>query len=212
MSFIPELSVIAAYSVAAAILTLTPGPDMALFLSKTISGGRPAGFATIFGTAVGLFVHACLAAAGLSALLAASATAFALLKIVGVGYLLYLAYDAIRNGSGIRLETSAAPAEPLSRVFAKGVLVNVLNPKIVLFFLTFLPQFVHVGEAGASGQLFFLGLWYIVISTPIAGAMVLGAAALARLFQRNPQALRFVDYAMAAVMAAFAVRLARSAV
>lgn len=212
MSFVPELSVIAAYSVAAAILTLTPGPDMALFLSKTLSGGRAAGFATILGTAAGLFVHACLAAAGLSALIAASATAFTVLKVAGVGYLLYLAFDAVRSGSGIRLETATAPVEPLARVFAKGVLVNLLNPKIVLFFLTFLPQFVHAGEAGAAGQLFFLGLWYIVISTPITGAMVLGAAALARMFQRNPRALRFVDYAMAAVMAAFAVRLARSAV
>jgi threonine/homoserine/homoserine lactone efflux protein len=184
---------------------------MALFLSKSLSGGRAAGFATILGTAAGLFVHACLVAAGLSALLAASATAFTVLKVIGVAYLLYLAVDTLRHGAGIRLDTVGGPAEPLGRVFLKGLLVNLLNPKIVLFFLTFLPQFVDPGEPSAAGQLFFLGVWYIVVSTPITGAMVMAAVSLAGVFRRNPRALRIVDYALAAVMAAFAVRLLRSA-
>jgi threonine/homoserine/homoserine lactone efflux protein len=204
---VPDLAVIASYSLAAAILTVTPGPDMALFLGNTLGGGRAAGFATILGTAAGLVVHACLAAFGLSALLAASATAFGILKVLGVAYLLWLAWSAIRHGSGVRLDAGRRHHQTLGRIFMKGMLVNVLNPKIVLFFLTFLPQFVDPGEPDAAGQLFFLGLWYIVVTTPITGSMVLAADRIAGMLRRNPTALRWVDYALAAVMAAFAIRL-----
>ncbi|HUG61951.1 MAG TPA: LysE family translocator [Methylomirabilota bacterium] len=213
MPFLPELAVIAAYTLAAAFLTLTPGPDMALFLGKTVTGGRTAGFASFLGTTAGLVVHSTLAAAGVAAVLAASATAFTVLKVVGVGYLLYLAYDALRRGSAFapdQPDREASRREPLLRVFLKGLAVNVLNPKIVMFFVTFLPQFVDAADPDGRGKLFFLGLWYIVVTIPLTVAMILGASGIAGYLRANPRALRLFDYAFAGVMATFAIRLARA--
>ena len=103
--FIPALPVLAAYAVASVVLGLTPGPDMTFFLSRTIAQSRAAGFAALFGASTGLVVHTVLVAAGLSVLLAASVTAFTVLKIVGAAYLAWLAYDAIRNGSALSLRS-----------------------------------------------------------------------------------------------------------
>ena len=139
--FVPALPVLAAYAVASVVLGLTPGPDMTFFLSRTIAQSRAAGFAALFGASTGLVVHTVLVAAGLSVLLAASVTAFTVLKIVGAAYLAWLAYDAIRNGSALSLdEAREGGASP--RIYFKGLLVNLLNPKVIVFFVTFLPQFV----------------------------------------------------------------------
>src|SRR4029079_3547483 len=101
--FVPDLPVLAGYTVAAVILGLTPGPDMTLFLSKTVSQSRAAGLAAFAGANTGLVIDSARVSAGLSALLAASATAFTILKIVGAIYLAWLAFDAIRNGSSFSL-------------------------------------------------------------------------------------------------------------
>jgi threonine/homoserine/homoserine lactone efflux protein len=207
ITFVPALSVLVAFSLAAAFLTLTPGPDMTLFLGKAVSGGRAAGFAAFAGAATGLFCHSVFAAIGLSALLAASETAFTVLKIAGVGYLLYLAYEALRKGTAFSLEAGRGGGERLKRIFLKGLTVNLLNPKIVVFFVTFLPQFVHAGDPHASGKLFFLGLWFIAVAVPLTIPMILGAASIARFLHSTPKALRIVDYGFAGVMAAFALRL-----
>ncbi len=210
MSFVPDLPVLAAYTAAAALLTVTPGPDMALYLGKTLSGGRAAGFASFLGTAAGLVVHACLASVGLAALLAASATAFLWLKIAGVAYLLYLAQDAVRHGSAFALAEGGPAREPLGRVFLKGLAINILNPKIVVFFVTFLPQFVAAGDPDGQAKLMFLGLWYVVVTAPITVVLILAAARIAGLARSSPRILRLLDWVFAGVMALFAVRLARS--
>src|SRR6185295_847588 len=101
MTFVPDFNVMLAYTAAAAILVITPGPDMTLFLGQTLSGGKARGVAAYLGASAGLVVHTMLAAFGLSALLAHSATAFGVLKIVGVGYLMWLAIDALRRGSAL---------------------------------------------------------------------------------------------------------------
>src|SRR5215213_1150288 len=104
MTFLPDLAVLLAYSLACFVLFITPGPDMSLFLAKTVAGGRRAGMASMIGAMTGCCVHTLLAALGLSALLAASATAFTVLKVVGALYLLWLAVDAVRNGSALNLK------------------------------------------------------------------------------------------------------------
>ena len=107
MSFIPDASVLLAYSLACLVLFITPGPDMSLFLAKTIAGGRAAGIAAMTGTSLGCVVHSLLAAFGLSALIAASPAMFLALKIVGALYLLWLAVDAVRNGSSLNVKPGA---------------------------------------------------------------------------------------------------------
>ena len=146
---------------AALLLILTPGPDMTFFLGQTIAAGRARGFAAMLGACTGLLGHAMLAAFGLSALLLASATAFTVAKIAGVAYLVWLAIEAIRRGSALTLSPDSGERPSLGRVFAMGIAINLLNPKIVMFFLTFLPQFVSADDAQASGKLLFLGLYFM---------------------------------------------------
>ncbi len=195
------------FVVTVVVMALTPGPDIVLYLGKAISQSRKAGLIAYSGAASGLLVHTMLAAVGLSALLAASATAFTIVKIAGALYLLYLAYDAIRHGSAFALAPSVA-RERLGPLYVKGLLVNLLNPKIVIFFLTLLPQFVAVDDPNATATLIVFGIGFIVIATPICLAQIFAAGALAQFLKRSRWAMRAVDYVFAGVMGAFAVRLA----
>lgn len=205
--YIPALPVLLTFALAAAALTITPGPNMTLFLSQTVSRSRAAGVAAYLGSAVGFVFHAMFVALGLSALLLASATAFTVLKIVGALYLLWLAVDAVRNGSRLRLDTVSPRPAPLVRVFMKGLLVNLLNPKVIVFFFTFLPQFVAVDDPFAAQQLFVLGLLYVVVATPISLTMIASAGLLARLLKRSRLAGRLVDGLFATVLGGFAIKL-----
>ena len=152
MNFLPDLDVLLAYTAAAVVLVVTPGPDMTLFLGQTLTGGRARGIAAYLGASAGLVVHTMLAAFGLSALLAHSATAFGVLKIAGVAYLIWLAIEALRRGSALTLAPGAGRPQPLGQVFLTGVGINLLNPKIVMFFLTFLPQFVSAQRSACGRQ------------------------------------------------------------
>jgi threonine/homoserine/homoserine lactone efflux protein len=207
MTFLPDASVLLTYSIACFVLFATPGPDMSLFLAKTLQGGTRAGLAAMLGTMAGCCVHTLLAALGLSALLAASATAFTLLKIVGALYLLWLAIDAIRRGSALSVKSQAKAELPLARTFLTGVGINLTNPKIVLFFVTFLPQFVQPGDPHAAGKLLFLGLYFVAFSIPLAALMILGAERVLETLRGRPRLLRIIDYSFAGLFSAFAVRI-----
>ncbi len=205
-TFVPDLPVLAAFVLAAIVLGITPGPDMTFFLSKTIAQSRPAGFAAFGGAAIGLLVHSVLVAAGLSVLLAASATAFTVLKVAGAAYLAWLAVDAIRHGSSLSLAPGGR-RETLRAIFLKGLLINLLNPKIIVFFVTFLPQFVSAGDPHVARKLLFLGLTFIVVNAPVCSALVLAADRIAVFLKRSPRATRIVDWLFAGVLGAFAARL-----
>ncbi len=204
--FVPSLPTLAAYLVASVILGLTPGPDMTLFLSKTIAQSRTAGIAAFAGASTGLVVHTILVAAGLSVLLAASVIAFTALKIAGAAYLVYLAIDAIRHGSSLSLDKRPSQ-EPFRSLYLKGLLVNLLNPKVIIFFVTFLPQFVSAGDPHAAGKMLFLGLFFIVVNVPVCLALIFSAGGIAALLKRSPSATRFVDWLFASVLGAFAAKL-----
>lgn len=207
MSFLPDTATLLTYTVACSVLFLTPGPDMSLFLAKTISGGRRAGMAAMLGANLGCLVHTLLAAIGLSALLAASATAFMAVKIVGAAYLLWLAVDAIRSGSALNVQVQGSGTEPFGRTLLLGAGVNLTNPKVVLFFVTFLPQFVRAGDPDASAKLVFLGLWYVVFSLPFAALMILGADRLLSFLKGRRSVLRIIDWTFAGVFGFFAVHI-----
>lgn len=207
MDFLPSQSVLIAFTLAAAVVILAPGPDMTLFVGKTLSQGRRAGMVSYLGATLGLVVHTLFAALGLSALLAASATAFSVVKIFGALYLLWLAIDAVINGSALNLSDTAPQQQPLSRVFLVGVGINLLNPKIILFFVTFLPQFISVGDPNASAKLMFLGFYFILLAVPICLAIIVLADTIASSLRRAPYVTRFIDWVFASVFAGFAVRL-----
>lgn len=202
-----DMTVAITYCLAVVLLTLTPGPDMTLFLGRTVLHGRRHGFAAFAGAACGLLIHTMLVALGLSALLAASPTAFNILKVVGCVYLLWLAFDALKNGSSFALEPGQGASEALASTFAKGLGINLLNPKIVVFFATFLPQFVEATAEDASYQLAGLGIVFVAIAIPISLLMILGAEKIAAKLRQSPKILRAVDYLFAIVMVSFAVKL-----
>jgi threonine/homoserine/homoserine lactone efflux protein len=206
-TFLPNATTLLLFSGACFVLFVTPGPDMSLFLAKTISGGRRAGLAAMAGAMTGCCVHTLLAAIGLSALLAASTTGFTILKIVGAFYLLWMAYDAIRNGSALSVKTDTPRRAPFWRTYLIGIGINLTNPKIVLFFVTFLPQFVAAGDPHASGKLVFLGLYFIAFSAPLAALLVLGAERVISLLKGNPKVLRGIDYAFGGLFGMFALKI-----
>lgn len=208
MTFLPDLPTLLAFTLAALVLTITPGPDMTLFLGRTLSQGRAAGFAAMLGASAGIVVHTSLAAFGISALIAASPEAFLALKIVGAAYLVFLAVQAIRSGSSLQLEAgSGGRRHGMTANWLTGLGINLLNPKIILFFVTFLPQFVSVGDANAAGKLFFLGLYFIALAIPIAAAMILAADRFATALKRRPAVMRGIDWLFASVFSAFAIKI-----
>jgi threonine/homoserine/homoserine lactone efflux protein len=207
LSFVPDLTVLLAYSLACLILFVTPGPDMSLFLAKTVAGGRKAGLAAMAGAMAGCCVHTLFAALGLSALIATSAAAFTAVKVVGALYLLWLAIDAIRHGSALNLRQDGHATPSLWRTFLLGLGINLTNPKIVLFFVTFLPQFIEPGDPHAGARLVFLGLYFVAFCTPLSILMVMGAGHLIRLLKGRPGVLRALDYGFAAIFGAFAIRI-----
>jgi threonine/homoserine/homoserine lactone efflux protein len=207
MSFIPDAAVLVQFAIASLILAITPGPDMTLFVSRTLSQGRAAGFASMAGALTGTLVHTTLVVVGISALIVASPNAFFALKIFGAGYLVFLAWQAIRYGSAFSPVEKAGPRLSLARSFSIGLGVNLLNPKVILFFMTFLPQFVSSTDPNAPGKLFFLGMMFVVLSLPATAPMVVAADRFAAAMKRNPRATRFVDYLFAGVFSAFALKI-----
>ena len=207
MTFVPDAPVLLAFTLAGFVLFITPGPDMSLFLAKTIAGGRRAGIAAMTGTSLGCIVHSLLAAFGLSALIAASPTMFLALKIIGAVYLLWLAVDAVRSGSSLNVAAGTPEAARVWANLALGFTVNLSNPKVVLFFVTFLPQFVDAQDPHAAGKLLFLGLYFVVLSYPLAVLLILGADRLVGAFRRRPRALRAIDWLFAGVFSAFAIKV-----
>ncbi len=207
MEFIPSTAVLLQFTLAGIILAVTPGPDMTLFVGRALSDGRAAGLACMAGASTGLLVHTVLVVAGLSALIVASPAAFLAIKIAGAGYLVWLAVQAIRHGSTFTPRTSGGKARPLWRHWATGLGVNLLNPKIIIFFMTFLPQFVSVSDPYAPQKLMFLGLYFIALALPITIPMILAAHGFSSLMRRNPRVTRMVDWLFAGVFSAFAAKI-----
>lgn len=208
MNFLPDLASLLAFTLAALVLTITPGPDMTLFLGRTLAQGRAAGVAAMLGASTGILVHTTLAAFGLSALVAASPEAFMALKVAGAAYLVYLAVQAVRQGSSLTLDEKAPKRrQSLGRNWLTGVGINLLNPKIILFFVTFLPQFVRVNDPHAASKLIFLGVYFILIALPIALAMIFAADRFASALKRQPKVMRAVDWLFASVFSAFAIHI-----
>ncbi len=211
MTFLPDISTLLTYSLAAALLFITPGPDMSLFLAKTMAGGRKAGMASMLGAMAGCAVHTLLAALGLSALLAASVTAFTVLKVVGALYLLWMAFDAVRNGSALNVKEEGRAEVSFWKTFLMGVGINLTNPKVVLFFVTFLPQFVNPADPHAADKLMFLGLYFIVLTAPMGVLMILGADKVIALLRGHPKVMRGIDYSFAGLFSVFAVKILTTA-
>ncbi|WP_127143712.1 LysE family translocator [Pelagibacterium montanilacus] len=207
-TYFPDPAIMATFAVAALVLAITPGPDMALFISRTISFGTRHGLATVAGAITGITVHTLLVAFGISVLILTAPAAFMALKMAGALYLLWLAIDALRSGGGLTVTRSHRGKPPsLLGSYLKGLGINLTNPKVALFFVTFLPQFVSPADPNASGKLIFLGLEFVVVSLPVVFAIVFSARWLTATLAGSPVVQKALNWSFAAVFAAFAVTI-----
>lgn len=206
-AFVPDLSVILTFALASLVLALSPGPDMALFISRTINYGRPHGIAAMSGAITGIFFHALLAAFGVSVLLISAPTAFFVLKIVGALYLFYLAVQAVREGGGITLLAKARTAPRLIESYVTGIGINLTNPKIILFFVTFLPQFVSHADPAAPQKLLFLSGEFVLVALPVVFAIIFLADWVAAVLTRSIRAQKILNWSFAGVFATFAATI-----
>ena len=207
MSFLPEPSLLFVYVIGVLAISLTPGPDMTFFVGKTLSRGVPYGLAALAGANTGVLLHSMLVAFGLSALIVASPNLFFAIKVAGALYLFWLAIDALRNGSTFRFEKQVSKNRGLFSSWLQGIAIDLLNPKIILFFMTFLPQFVSVDDPDARSKLLFLGVLFVVLSVMSMVPVILLADRLSGWLKANPKATRVIDYVFASVFGAFAVRI-----
>ena len=205
--FVPDLAVVLAFALAGFVLAVTPGPDMALFVSRTMNFGRLHGFATVLGALTGIAVHTMLVAFGISVLIVAAPAAFWALKIVGAIYLVWLAIQAIRSGGGILVTRSGGKLPSLAQSYMTGLGINLTNPKVALFFVTFLPQFVSAHDPAAVGKLLFLGVEFVAVSLPVVIAIVLFAQWLTTTLRDNAWVSRALNWSFAAVFMAFAATI-----
>ena len=205
--FVPDLPVMLAFAVATFVLMITPGPDMALQMSRAINYGRGHGLAAMFGAMTGILVHTTLVAFGISVLIVAAPPLFLALKIAGAVYLLWLAWQAIAHGGGLRLAEAAKKTPTLWQSFATGLGINLLNPKVVLFFVTFQPQFVEANDPAAAGKLLFLGVQFVVLSIPMGVLIVFAAEGLAAAFRRSRWIEKTINWSFAAIFTAFAATI-----
>lgn len=202
------------FIVTALVLNATPGVDLLLTLSRTLQQGWRAGVAAALGVGAGCVVHALAAAVGLATLLAASPWAFTAIKWAGAAYLLYLALGLARTalaGGGAARAGAAVAAAPLQQVFLQGFLTNVLNPKVALFFLALLPQFIAPQAPHKALAFLFLGAVFVVNGT----LFLLALVALAERLRRVPldglpagRLARLLQAGGAALFAGLAIRLA----
>ncbi|MBY5535956.1 LysE family translocator [Rhizobium leguminosarum] len=199
-----------AFLSAAVLLNLSPGPDIAFILGHTMRSGKRAGFSALFGVWSGACLHVLMAALGLSAILAASAVAFSTVKWIGAAYLVWLGIQALRSGGGDGLTKVAGESLPVARIYRQGILVSLLNPKVAIFFLAFLPQFVVEGAGPAWAQLMLHGGLIIVVAAFIEPPLVLLGGRLADAIRHNQKVGLWLDRGLGALFVALGVRLALS--
>ena len=195
------------FLLAAILVTAAPGPDNLMVLGVGISRGRRHGVAFGLGCATGCLSHTVLAVAGGSAAIAASPWAFKALRIAGGMYLVWLGLQAWRGRAGVPRSEIGAQDERLTRQFFKGVLANAINPKVLLFFLSFLPQFVDVTRGDLAWQMGLLGLTFTLQAAVLFSVLGLFSGSIGRWLLRKPRNALWLDRVAGAVFVALGVRL-----
>ena len=196
------------YVLASLALIATPGQDMLYVISRSLAQGRLAGVCSAVGVCLGILVHTALAALGVGAILVASEALFLALKLVGAAYLVYLGIRLLFAREAVTLAARPTlPLAPLALIW-QGVLSNVTNPKIVLFFFAFLPQFVSPASAHPTRDLVFLGVLYALLALPVKAAVGLAAGSLSERVLGRPGALVWINRASGSVLIALGLRLA----
>jgi threonine/homoserine/homoserine lactone efflux protein len=205
MNFDPHLLFL--FMTAAVALNLTPGPDMLYVAARSTSEGRSAGIVSAFGIATGTLVHIAAVALGLTALLAAVPVAYDILRLTGAAYLVFLGIRAVLRRQARDSLGSLTPAS-LRTIFCQGLITNVLNPKVALFFLAFFPQFVDAARGPVVGQIVFLGLLFNTSGTLVNVAVAIGASRIAARIQRSNRMIEVARSVTGGIFIVLGLRLA----
>lgn len=192
---------------AAMLITVSPGPDNLMVLGMGISNGRKQGIAFGLGCALGCLSHTLWAVIGVSAVIAASPAAFTLLKLGGGLYLIWLGIQALRSRGGAQASQALVDEEPLAKLFLKGMLANAINPKVVLFFLSFLPQFVVAEHGNVNWQTAALGLTFTAQAAVLFGLLGFFSGSIGQWLNQRPQAGAWLDRLAGAIFVGLGLRL-----
>lgn len=195
------------FLIAAVVITASPGPDNLMVLGMGISKGRRQGIAFGLGCGLGCLSHTVLAVIGVSALIAASPTAFILLKVTGGLYLIWLGINALRSKGGARVAAVQAAEHSLASLFFKGVLANAINPKVVLFFLSFLPQFIISSNGNISGQMAALGITFSLQAAMLFGLLGYFSGSIGQWLNTRPKAGLILDRLAGTMFVVLGLRL-----
>lgn len=188
------------------IIVATPGTGALYTLAAALGGGRRSAIIAAFGCTLGIIPHMLAAALGLAALVAAEPRLFEAIRYAGIAYLVWMAIGLWR--SGLAADPAAEPRQEAWRIIRKAVLINLLNPKLSLFFLAFLPQFIQPGDWSSAGQTALLGLLFALIAALVFSAIALAAARIGRLLQARPRAYGVLQGLCGLLFIALALRLA----
>ena len=197
------------FAAASVLLALTPGPNLLYLLSRTMCQGTRAGFVSLAGTMSGVAVHMFAAAFGLSVVLLAVPFAFGAIKLAGAAYLLWLAWSTIRDGGGF--EPKPMTPAPDAILYCQALLTGILNPKVAIFYLSLLPQFIDPERGSVLAQSLILGTMQLLIALPIDGSLVLLASTISRWFAGRPLWLAIQRWVLGGAFGLLAIWLALAA-
>ncbi|MCM1512698.1 MAG: LysE family translocator [Oxalobacter formigenes] len=199
------LDVLLTYFAACLILAVTPGPDNIFVLTQAALRGRKAGVLVVLGLCTGLVVHTTAVSLGVAVIFQTSELAFTLLKLAGAGYLIYLAWGAFRAGATVIDGEKSALTH--AQLFRRGIIMNVTNPKVTIFFLAFLPQFAAPSRGALSLQMMLFGGLFIVSTILVFGAIALAAGSLGEWLKRSERVQKIMNRAAGAVFLGLATKL-----
>ncbi|MVA26760.1 LysE family translocator [Agrobacterium vitis] len=192
-------------------MALTPGPNMIYLVSRSICQGSMAGLISLGGVALGFLIYMLMSVLGITVLLMAVPYAYEALKLAGAAYLAYLAWQAVRPGGRSPFQVRELPKDSPRRLFAMGLVTNLLNPKVAVLYLSLLPQFIDPASGSVFLQSLLLGLTQIAIGTTINGVIALTAGSIALFLSRRPLWIMVQRWLMGTVLAVLAVRMATQA-
>lgn len=198
------------FVIAAALLSLAPGPDNVFVLTQSALYGQVSGLLVTLGLCTGLLVHTAAVALGIAVIFQTSAVAFTALKLVGAGYLLYLAWQAVRAAPAVLSDVSSTTRSSAA-LYRRGIYMNISNPKVSIFFLAFLPQFASPERGAIALQIMMLGGLFICVTLLVFGAIALLAGTLGARLNRSATAQRNLNRVAAIVFAALAIKLLTTA-
>jgi threonine/homoserine/homoserine lactone efflux protein len=213
MAPMPSIETLIAFFGVSVLLALTPGPDNIFVLLQSAQRGWRAGMCVVLGLCLGLVGHTAAVALGLAAVFAASGMAFTVLKVVGAAYLAWLAWGALRAPASVHEAPPGGAAAAggnggALRMVGRGVVMNLTNPKVLVFFLAFLPQFADPAQGGMARQIMLLGLVFMLATLLVFGAIACFSGAFGALLQRSARAQRLLNRVAGLVFLGLALRLA----